>query len=64
MAAPHVAGAAALYFGKQPTWSPMAVKSAMMTTSARIKNPDGSVSRDYYAQGAGNVRPTGCSTRG
>ena len=58
MAAPHVAGAAALFFGKHPTWSPMAVKSAMMTTSARVKNADGSMSRDYYAQGAGNVRPS------
>ena len=58
MAAPHVAGAAALFFGKHPTWSPMAVKSAMMTTSARVKNADGSMSVDYYAQGAGNVRPS------
>ena len=57
MASPHVAGIAALYFGVRPTWSPMAVKSAMMTTSARLKNADNSVSRDYHAQGAGNVRP-------
>ena len=58
MAAPHVAGAAALFFGKHPTWSPMAVKSALMTTSARVKNADGSMSVDYYAQGAGNIRPS------
>jgi hypothetical protein len=58
MSAPHIAGAAALYFGKKPTWSPMAVKSAMMTTTARVKNPDGSLNRDYYAQGAGNARPS------
>lgn len=57
MAAPHVAGLAALYFGVRPRWSAMAVKSAMMTTSARLRNADNSVSRDYYAQGAGNVRP-------
>ncbi len=57
MSAPHVAGAAALYFGEKPTWSPMAVKSAMMTSSARVKNKDGSQNRDYYAQGAGNIRP-------
>ena len=57
MSAPHVAGAAALYFGKEPRWSPMAVKSAMMTTSARVKSSNGSMSRDYYAQGAGNLRP-------
>jgi hypothetical protein len=57
MSAPHVAGAAALYFSKQPKWSPMAVKSAMMTTTARVLDKDGSLSRDYYAQGAGNIRP-------
>ena len=28
-----------------------------MTTSARVKTADGKVSRDYFAQGAGNVRP-------
>ena len=57
MAAPHVAGTAALYLSAQPTASPMTIKSALMTTSTRTKNPDGSVSRDYHAQGAGNIRP-------
>src|SRR5918997_4829979 len=36
----------------------MAVKSAMMTTTAGLKNSDGSLSRDYYAQGAGNAHPS------
>ena len=57
MAAPHVAGIAALFFGVHPTWSPMAVKSAMMTTASRVKKANGKLSRDYFAQGAGNVRP-------
>ena len=57
MSSPHIAGVAALYFGKRPKWSPMAVKSALMTSARRTKNPDGSVNRDWYAQGAGNVRP-------
>jgi len=57
MAAPHVAGIAALFFGVHPKWSPMAVKSAMMTTAARVKKANGKLSRDYFAQGAGNVRP-------
>ena len=35
----------------------MAVKSAIMTTSARVRPPMASSSRDYFAQGAGNVRP-------
>ena len=57
MASPHVAGIAALYFGAHPKWSPMAVKSAIMTTAARVKKANGKLSRDYFAQGAGNVRP-------
>ena len=57
MAAPHVAGIAALFFGVHPTWSPMAVKSAIMTTASRVKKANGKLSRDYFAQGAGNVRP-------
>jgi subtilisin family serine protease len=57
MASPHIAGTAALYFGVHPKWSPMAVKSAIMTTASRVKTADGTLSRDYSAQGAGNVRP-------
>jgi subtilisin family serine protease len=57
MASPHIAGVAALYFGVHPKWSPMAVKSAIMTTSARVKTAKGKLSSDYFAQGAGNVRP-------
>jgi subtilisin family serine protease len=57
MASPHVAGIAALHFGVHPRWSPMAVKSAIMTTASRVKTADGTLSRDYSAQGAGNVRP-------
>jgi subtilisin family serine protease len=57
MAAPHVAGIAALFFGVHPKWSPMAVKSAIMTTASRVKKANGKLSKDYFAQGAGNVRP-------
>lgn len=58
MSSPHIAGAAALYFGEKPTWSPMAVKSALMTTSARLKNANGSLNSNPYDQGSGNARPT------
>lgn len=57
MAAPHVAGFGALILGKNPTWSPAAVKSAMMTTASDVKLADGSKNTDVLATGAGQVDP-------
>lgn len=59
MAAPHVAGLAALWFGAgvQPKWSPMKVKSALMTTAGNLVDEDGAKVTDPYVQGAGRVRP-------
>ncbi len=57
MAAPHVAGYAAMILGKYPTASPAAVKSAMMTTAGNVLNADGSRNTDKLAVGAGQVDP-------
>jgi subtilisin family serine protease len=57
MASPHVAGFGALILGKNPTWSPAAVKSAMMTTASDVKLADGSKNTDVLATGAGQVNP-------
>ncbi|GHH84704.1 hypothetical protein GCM10018793_49890 [Streptomyces sulfonofaciens] len=57
MATPHISGLAALYLGLHPKWSPMAVKSAMMTTAVNTKTATGAVNTDVFAQGSGEVDP-------
>ena len=57
MSAPHVAGLAALIQGEHPRWSPMQIKSAMMTTATDLKTATGARSNDLFAQGAGHVDP-------
>lgn len=57
MAAPHVAGFAALVLGKNPLWSPATVKSAMMTTAYPLKTATGGVETDVLAVGAGHINP-------
>ncbi|HET6213264.1 MAG TPA: S8 family peptidase, partial [Micromonosporaceae bacterium] len=54
MAAPHLAGIAALLRSKHPDWSPMAVKSALMTAARPVGG-------DYTPlnYGAGQVEPAG-----
>ena len=54
MSSPHIAGLAALVKDAYPDWSPMAIKSAMMTT-ARPHASD--ASNDVFAGGAGFVNP-------
>lgn len=55
MAAPHVAGLAAIYLGERPNASPAEVKSALMTTATDTVTSDGDTSTDPWAQGAGFV---------
>ncbi|KAF9609575.1 hypothetical protein IFM89_017214 [Coptis chinensis] len=62
MACPHVSGIAALVQSAHPTWSPAAVKSAIMTTTD-VKDHfgapimDGSKPAEVFAMGAGHVQP-------
>lgn len=58
MASPHIAGLAALIRSAKPTWTPMTIKSAMMTTAYDLKNPDGSADTNRFNAGAGHVDPT------
>ncbi|HEU5223830.1 MAG TPA: S8 family serine peptidase [Candidatus Lumbricidophila sp.] len=58
MAAPHIAGIAALYLTAHPNASPAEIKSAMMTTAYNTVNASGAEATDPFAQGAGHVDPT------
>lgn len=53
MSAPHIAGLAAIIRGEHPTWSPMAVKSAMQTSA---RDYAGSATHPLIG-GAGFVEP-------
>ncbi|MGA9747758.1 MAG: S8 family serine peptidase, partial [Nocardioides sp.] len=55
MASPHVAGIAALIMGERTGWTPMQVKSAMMTTATPLRGGHNGKVKDPFAQGAGHV---------
>jgi subtilisin family serine protease len=63
MASPHIAGIAALFKGRQPTWTPAEIKSALMTTAGQTDNSgapiqrEGGVAATPLDYGAGHVRP-------
>jgi len=49
MASPHIAGLATFIAGVHPRWTPMQVKSAMMTTAKSLLGPDGAPANDPFA---------------
>ena len=61
MSSPHVAGLAALLMDKYPGWSPMAVKSALMTSAYDVLDGGTPAPNDnpvlIFRQGAGHVAP-------
>ena len=68
MSSPHVAGLAALLMDKYPTWTPMMVKSALMTTGYDVL--DGGTPAPntnpvlIFRQGAGHVQPNSAADPG
>ncbi|XWS52267.1 hypothetical protein CRYUN_Cryun11dG0053900 [Craigia yunnanensis] len=72
MAAPHIAGIAALLKQKHPHWSPAAIKSALMTTSTKLDRAGRPLQAQQYSEteamklvtatpfdyGSGHVNPT------
>jgi hypothetical protein len=63
MSAPHVAGLAALLKEKHSTWSPMAIKSALMTTGYDVLD-SASRASVIFRQGAGHVQPNAAADPG
>ena len=63
MATPHIAGIAALLMSKHPDWSPMEVKSAMMTTASPTDNKGNPIQAQVtgtatpFDMGSGQVNP-------
>ena len=56
MSSPHVAGLAALLKDLHPTWTPMMIKSALMTTAYDVLDSTTTSGR-IFRQGAGHVQP-------
>lgn len=73
MSSPHVAGLAALLKKLHPDWSPMAIKSALMTTGYDLISNAPQVTaevsleptaRMIFRQGAGHVKPNSAANPG
>ncbi|GAU24959.1 hypothetical protein TSUD_311940 [Trifolium subterraneum] len=64
MSCPHVSGLAASIKSKNPTWSPSAIKSAIMTSATQINNMKAPITTDLgsvatpYDYGAGEITTT------
>ncbi|HEX5969444.1 MAG TPA: S8 family peptidase, partial [Intrasporangium sp.] len=63
MSSPHVAGLAALFKDLRPGWSPMAIKSALMTTGYDVLDTTTASDR-AFRQGAGHVEPNKAASPG
>jgi hypothetical protein len=57
MSSPHVAGLAALFKQQHPDWSPMMIKSALMTTGYDVLDGPNTNPLVIFRQGAGHVQP-------
>ena len=64
MSSPHVAGLAALLKDLHPDWSPMAIKSALMTSAGDVLDGSNTDILTIFKQGAGHVRPNSAGDPG
>src|SRR6267142_2359632 len=64
MSAPHVAGLAALLKDLHPNWTPMMIKSALMTSASDVLDGPNTNPLVIFRQGAGHVVPNSASDPG
>ena len=64
MSSPHVAGLAALLKKLHPDWSPMAIKSALMTSAYDVLDGPNTNPLVIFRQGAGHVKPNSAADPG
>ena len=70
MSSPHIAGLAALLIQKHPRWSPMMIKSALLTTASVKDNKGAPISKDSgevanaLDYGSGQVNVNGAANPG
>ena len=64
MAAPHIAGIAAALKGLHPRWTPMMIKSAMMTTTTDVLDGPATDASVIFSAGAGHVAPNAADDPG
>jgi len=64
MSSPHVAGLAALLKDLHPNWTPMMIKSALMTSASDILDGPNTNPLVIFRQGAGHVRPNNAANPG
>lgn len=58
MSAPHVTGIAALLKDLHPDWTPMMIKSALMTSASDVLDGPNTDAVVVFRQGAGHIAPT------
>ena len=64
MSSPHVAGLGALLKDLHPNWTPMMIKSALMSTGYDVLDGPGTNPLVIFRQGAGHVRPNSAADPG
>jgi len=64
MSSPHVAGLGALLKDLHPDWSPMAIKSSLMTSAYDVLDGPNTNPLVIFRQGAGHVRPNSAADPG